>query len=105
MIQDVVDALVAHGQTVLTATRGKTLAGGVRQFIETLGLFPDNPAAELSAESFEMVTNLAEQIIAHIERRIETEDDKSNQELAESVYDIRRNVEEIYRWRKHYLGS
>lgn len=38
MIQDVVNALVAHGQTVLTAPRGRTLLGGVRQFVETLGL-------------------------------------------------------------------
>jgi hypothetical protein len=105
MMQDVVDALVAHGQTVLTATRGRTLLHGVKQFIATLGLLPDNPASELSAESFEMITKLEEQVIERIERWIETEDDRFSPELAQSVYTIRRNAEKIYHWRRHYLQS
>jgi hypothetical protein len=105
MMQDLVDALAAHGQTVLTATRGKTLLRGVKQFIETLGLLPDNPATELSAESFEMITALEEQVIERLERWIETENDRFSPELAQSVYALRGSAEKIYLWRRHYLQS
>jgi hypothetical protein len=103
MIQDFLDALVAHRQAVVTATRGKTFLREVEHFIARLHALPQHPASQLSTEQFESIGRLSEEMIAVIETRIARGGDDASvrQELAESVYAIRRKLEEIYRWR-HY---
>ena len=107
MIQDFVDALIGHREAVVTATRGRTFLREVEHFIARLHALPEHPASQLSAEQFDLVSSLSDQMIEHIESRIDRkEDDESlRQELAESVYRIRRGVEDIYSWRTHYLKS
>jgi hypothetical protein len=104
---DLLDLLAAHGRTVLSAERPKLIAASAERFAETLATIPDYPAAELSDEGFARVNAIAEQVISQIEHRLDVNrlDDRTREHLADSVYEIRRALEEAFRWRKHYLGT
>lgn len=103
-IPDLVDQLVEHSNGVAAASRGKAFETSVSKFTETLATVPDYPHAEMSQASFDLINGLAEQVIAHVERRIEeSRDDESlKEQMAESVYAIRRVLEELFRWRRHF---
>ena len=103
MIQDFVDALVAHRQAVVTTTSGRAFMREVEHFIARLNALPQHPASELSAAQFELVSSLADQMIEQIEARIDEAKDGATvrRELAEAVYRIRREVETVYQWRRH----
>lgn len=103
-IPDLVDLLLAHSNAVAAATRGKAFDTSVQKFTEALATVPDHPHAEMSQASFDLVNGLAEQVIAHIERRIDEAEDKEllKEEMAESVYAIRRVLEEMFQWRRHF---
>ena len=77
----------------------------MREFVGALAHVPDFPAAEFTPLEIEQLSATAEQVIEAIERRLENSKDRvaTQQELAESVYEIRRELEEITRWRRHYL--
>ena len=77
----------------------------MREFVGALAHVPDFPAAEFTPLEIEQLSATAEQVIEAIERRLENSKDRvaTQQELAESVYEIRREMEEITRWRRHYL--
>ncbi len=77
----------------------------MREFVGALAHVPDFPAAEFTPIEIEQLSATAEQVIEAIERRLENSKDRvaTQQELAESVYEIRREMEEITRWRRHYL--
>ena len=77
----------------------------MREFVGALAHVPDFPAAEFTTLEIEHLSATAEQVIEAIERRLENSRDRvaTQQELAESVYEIRRELEEITRWRRHYL--
>ncbi|HZR25648.1 MAG TPA: hypothetical protein VFA59_18770 [Vicinamibacterales bacterium] len=104
-MNDIVDRLDIHGREVLTTERPSSFEAAVERFTQTLATIPDSPAAELSDEGFAHVNALAEQVISQIERRLEADDIGADvrERMAESIYDIRRALEEAFRWRKHYL--
>lgn len=104
---DLLGLLAAHARTVLTTQRTRTFEAAVERFAQTLAVIPDYPAPEMSEDGFASVNALAEQVIAKIERRLETADldDSGRERLAESVYDIRRGLEEAFRWRQHHLRT
>jgi hypothetical protein len=83
----------------LSSASGRTFLKLMREFV------PDFPAAEFTTLEIEQLSATAEQVIEAIERRLENSRDRvaTQQELAESVYEIRRELEEITRWRRHYL--
>jgi hypothetical protein len=89
----------------LSSASGRTFLKLMREFVAALAHVPDFPAAEFSTLEIEQLSATAEQVIEAIERRLENNRDKvaTQQELAESVYEIRRELEEITRWRRHYL--
>lgn len=88
-------------------TSGRAFRRFTREFVDALARVPDYPAADFSPLEIEQLSSTAERVIAAIERRLEAEDDSSSvkQELAETIYDVRRNLEEIGRWRRHHLQS
>jgi len=102
---ELMNRLDDRGREALTAARPKSFEAAVQHFTNTLATIPDYPAAELSNEGFAHVNALAEQVISHVEHRLESDDIDLDirERMAESVYDIRRALEEAFRWRKHYL--
>ena len=89
----------------LSSASGRTFLKLMREFVGALAHVPDFPAAEFTPLEIEQLSATAEQVIEAIERRLENSKDRvaTQQELAESVYEIRREMEEITRWRRHYL--
>jgi len=89
----------------LSSASGRTFLKLMREFVGALAHVPDFPAAEFTALEIEQLSATAEQVIEAIERRLENSKDRvaTQQELAESVYEIRRELEEITRRRRHYL--
>ena len=89
----------------LSSASGRTFLKLMREFVGALAHVPDFPAAEFTPLEIERLTATANQVIEAIERRLENSKDRvaTQQELAESVYEIRREMEEITRWRRHYL--
>jgi hypothetical protein len=89
----------------LSSASGRTFLKLMREFVGGLAHVPDFPAAEFTPLEIEQLSATAEQVIEAIERRLENSKDRvaTQQELAESVYEIRREMEEITRWRRHYL--
>jgi hypothetical protein len=86
---------------------GKAFLKRTGEFISALAHVPDLPAADFSAVEIEQLSSTAETVIAAIERRIESGADKPlvQQDLAANIYEIRSRLEEITRWRKHFLQS
>jgi len=77
----------------------------VSAFVEVLECFPDYPATTFSPASLERVRDQAEGVIETVERTVQrTPDDRRNQRLVAHIYAIRRAVEEIDHWQKHYAG-
>jgi glycyl-tRNA synthetase beta subunit len=106
-MDDLVEQLAAQGSAVLKSDKLKSLAVAAERFADALATIPDYPPAELSADGFARVSAIAEQVISQIEHRLaENEiDDQTRDHLADSIYEIRRALEEAFRWRKHYLGA
>jgi len=74
------------------------------EFAHLLTTVPDYPPREFSTDSIGVLAQMAEDVITRIERRVSTGDDSGavQLDLVEAVYDIRRALEEIDRWRRHY---
>jgi hypothetical protein len=89
----------------LSSASGRTFLKLMREFVGALAHVPDFPAAEFTTLEIERLSATADQVIEAIERRLENSKDRgaTQQELAESVYEIRREMEEITRWRRHYV--
>ena len=89
----------------LSSASGRSFLKLLRDFVGALAHVPDFPAAEFTPIEIEQLSATAEGVIEAIERRIEHGKDRvtTQRELAESVYEIRRELEEIALWRRHYL--
>jgi hypothetical protein len=76
----------------------------VRAVIDALALVPDYAPPALSHGDLDTLQTLGERAIAAIELRLAREEAQgsSQVELARAVYDLRRELEELDRWRKHY---
>lgn len=104
---DVLKAASTAAQGLAGNMSSRSFRKLAREFVDALARVPDYPAAEFSPLEIEQLSTTAEHVIAAIERRLDDEDDASSikQDLAEAIYDVRRNLEEISRWRRHYLQS
>jgi hypothetical protein len=89
----------------LSSASGRSFLKLLRDFVGALAHVPDFPSAEFTPLEIEQLSATAEGVIEAIERRIERGNDRvtAQRELAESVYEIRRELEEIALWRRHYL--
>ena len=74
------------------------------RFIQVLGSVPDCRAHEISDAEVRALQRIAEGVIDRIEARIDTGADSAaiQRALAGRVYEIRRLLEEVYEWRRHY---
>jgi hypothetical protein len=74
------------------------------RFVQLLGSVPDCGAHEISDADVRTMQRIAEAVIDRIEARIDTGADSAaiQRALAGRVYEIRRLLEEVYEWRRHY---
>jgi hypothetical protein len=102
-----VDA-IANTIDVLTHVRA---AGGrqsfehaVGQFAQALGRVPDAAPGEISVEEIGVLQTLSEEVIERIEARVERApvSGPHEQTLISRLYEIRRLLEEIHSWRRHF---
>jgi hypothetical protein len=104
---DLLKAAAGAAHDLAAEASARSFRKRVRDFIDALARIPDYPATEFKPLEIEQLSSTAEHVIAATERRIDHGDDSPSvkQELAESIYDIRARLEEIGRWRRHYLQS
>ena len=98
--------VTALAETVAAATHDRPLVKAVRHFVEFLHTVPDSTAAEWSHESLALVRKTSEDVVDTIERQLERTGaiGASERKLAEEVYAIRRALENIDHWERHFLG-
>ena len=104
---DVLKAASTAARDLAGDSSGPSYRKLVRNFVDALARVPDYPAADFSPLEIEQLSSTAEHVIVAIERRLEDGGDQSGvkQELAEMIDDVRRSLEKITRWRRHYLES
>jgi len=105
---DLLKTASAAATDVVTNTEsGRAFRKVVRDFVDALARVPGLPATEFSPLELEQLSSKAEHVIAAIERHIDDEDDKESARLllSDEIDEVRRQIKEINRWRRHYLQS
>src|SRR4051812_38360763 len=104
MPEHVIDRIATLSGNIQEAQRTGRLQDLVGEFTQVLECVPDYPAHAFSAASLGRVNAQSEAVIARIERWIDSGvgDRDDQQRLAGAVYEMRRALEEIDRWQKHY---
>jgi hypothetical protein len=75
----------------------------VSDFIRVLGSVPDEGADTVSNDEVRVLQTLGENVIDAIEARVpDIANAADAQALVSSVYEIRRLLEEVTHWRRHY---
>ena len=106
MKADIIAKAVELSETIGEANHRHALQHAVRDFMDLLTVVPDYPATEFSSDEIGTLRTLAEGVIARIEQRVSTHDDSATAqlELVGAVYEIRKRLEQIDQWRRHFLG-
>lgn len=99
------NASAAARDVVANPASGRAFAKSIRDFVDALARIPDYPATEFSPLELEQLSSRAEHVIAAIERQIEDDAANPRPDLVEMIDDVRRQIAEINRWRRHYLQS
>jgi hypothetical protein len=83
---------------------GRPFEHAATRFTQLLGSVPDCEAHEVPDADVRALQRIAEDVIDRIEARIDTGADSAaiQRALAGRVYEIRRLLEEVYEWRRHY---
>ena len=103
MTSSVVDDVVRRAGRVRDAGHLGAFKRAVHQFERALGEIPDEAAGSLSIDGAQALQLAAEGVIDSIEERVaDTAKAADAQELVSDVYEIRRLLEEVSRWRQHY---
>jgi hypothetical protein len=97
----------ARSEAIRHARRRHTFESESLAFTRLLASAPDYSPRELGLNAMARLERLAEGVITQIERRVSLNEDSNAVQvrLVECVYDIRRELEEIDRWRRHYFGA
>jgi len=98
----VADAAAAAG-LVRDAAHLRAFKHAVNEFVRVLGSVPDEGAGAVSSDGARALQSLGEDVIDYIEERAAgTVSATDAQTLVSSIYEIRRLLEEVSRWRQHY---
>jgi hypothetical protein len=100
-------AIDASAQSLLQATSSRVFLRQLREFTSAVARVPDHPAGTFSPVEIARVSSTCERVITSIERRLESSDDTAGveQQLTEAIEEIKREMEEVSRWRRHFLQS
>ena len=71
--------------------------------VSALGAIPDSPLQGFATDALVRLRELADETVEAVERRIDSgrDDEKAQQQLAGTVYEIRRRMEAIEMWFRH----
>jgi hypothetical protein len=94
-------------EAALANRHGRPFIKSVRTFVSALKQIPDAGPSDYSHQRLARIRDLAERVITEIDDRLEDADDspRIQQELATTVYTIRRTLEEINSCERHFLGA
>ena len=103
MEADVIAKATEFAETARTTKHSHAFEKAVEGFARLLATVPDFPPAAFSDNAVGSLQELSEQVIAHIEERVNTKQDSASvqRDIVEAVYEIRRVLENIDRWRRH----
>jgi hypothetical protein len=75
--------------------------------VGALGAIPDSPPHEFTVEAMKRLRELVEETVEAIEQRIDSGGDRNKvqQELAATVYAVRRRMEAVEIWVRHYTSN
>jgi len=91
---------------VRDAQRFRPFKHAVSDFIRVLGAVPDEGGSTISGDGGHILQSLGEDVIDYIEQRVtDTRHASDAQALVSSVYEIRRLLEEVNRFRQHYATA
>jgi hypothetical protein len=84
--------------------RGGAFVADVERFVAHLGAMPDNQVTDITESVAASVRREADRIVDCIENRLEHGGDRPSiqQKLASSIYDVRRIMERVELWFRHY---
>ena len=106
-IQEELTQAIAIVNGLPNTRRGGAFVADVERFVAYLGAMPDNGVSDITESVVASVRREADRIVDCIESRLELSGDRSSvqQKLASSVYDIRRNMEQVELWFRHFHNS
>jgi hypothetical protein len=101
---EIVTTTTETARMLSTDTASRTFVKSIATIVDAFAEVPDCPYSAFSREQIAQVQLTAEQTIAAIERRLEGgADTRSVQlKLAEAIYAVRRELEDINRWQGHF---
>jgi hypothetical protein len=72
--------------------------------VSAIGAIPDSPPEGFTADDMERLRELAEETVEAIERRLDSGGDGETvqQRLAGTVYEVRKRMEAVEIWFRHY---
>ena len=102
---EIVTVASETAQALVQTESGRSFMKSITKIVDALSRVPDCSSTAFSSQDIARLQLAAEQAIAAIEVRIETGDDNGTVqlEMARAIYELRRELEEIDRWRQHYL--
>ena len=103
-IQEKLAEAIAIVDGLPNTRRGGAFVAHVERFVAFLGAMPDNRVSDVTESLVVSVRREADRIVECIENRLEHGRDRSaiQQKLASSIYDVRRNMEQVELWLRHY---
>lgn len=106
-IQEELGEAIAIVNGLPNIRRGGAFVADVERFVAYLGAMPDNRVSDITESVVASVRHEADHIVDCIEERLENGGDGSSvqQKLAASIYDVRRNMEQVELWFRHYHDS
>jgi hypothetical protein len=87
---------------VSSARSERALRQAVDRFVGGLSLLPDARPGALDRDEIRKIRAAAELVVAHIEELLDTIQGMSAQRLVSAIYEIRRLLEELDRWERHF---
>ena len=98
------DAMVL-AEAVRTAKRHRPFVKAVHEFSGFLRHVPNSSPGSWSHESIKQLGDIADRVVEAIELQISASDSTEDQrDLAARIYSLRRSLEEINTWERHFLG-
>jgi chemotaxis regulatin CheY-phosphate phosphatase CheZ len=93
-------------QELRLAKRHGELTHKLAQVVSAIGAIPDLPPQDFTADAMARLRELADETVEAVERRIDSGGDSGSvqQQLAGTVYEIRRRMEVVDTWFRHFAG-
>ena len=75
--------------------------------VSAIGAIPDSPPEGFTAGDMDRLRELAEETVEAIERRLDSggDADKVQQRLAGTVYEVRKRMEAVEVWFRHFASA